>query len=71
MGLTSDPYCLFYPQGTTFFADIVWECPGILDLWRKVISTIATLTVQLPVEAAIGYNLLKDDSQLSLRGENT
>ncbi len=66
MGLTSDPYCSFCPQGTVgSFAHVVWECPGILDLWEKVVSNIAALTgVQLPMEPAL--HLLNDDSQLSL-----
>lgn len=66
MGITADPYCSFCPQETFgSFAHVLWECPGILDLWEKVIGTIAALTgVQLPMEPAI--HLLNDDSQLSL-----
>ena len=66
MGLAPDPYCSFCHQGTIgSFMHLVWECPGVLEFWGKVINSLVDLVgVQLPMEPAV--HLLNDDSHLSL-----
>ena len=66
MGLTDDPYCTFCTPGTLgSFVHVVWECPRILEFWRKVIRTLNDLVgIQLPMDPFV--HLLNDDSRLSL-----
>ena len=66
MGLAADPYCNFCAPGTLgSFVHMVWECPGISELWGRVIRTLSDLMeVQLPIDHFV--HLLNDDSKWSL-----
>ena len=66
MGLVSDPYCSFCSPGTIgSFTHVVWECPGIAELWKKAIDIISILSgVKFPLDPSL--HLLNDDSLLSL-----
>ena len=70
MGFAPDPYCSFCPHGTLgSFLHVMWECPEVSRLWRKVIEIVTDITgVQFPMDPAV--HLLNDDSHLSLAEKN-
>ena len=70
MGFAPDPYCSFCPHGTLgSFLHVMWECPEVSRLWRKVIEIVTDVTgVQFPMDPAV--HLLNDDSHLSLAEKN-
>lgn len=68
MGAAPDPYCSFCPPGTVgSFIHVVWECPGVQELWGKVVNCLSALTgTTPPMDPAV--HLLDNDSQISLQG---
>ena len=65
-GLGIEWDCSFCAPGTVgSFIHVVWECPGILDFWGKVVNTLTGVNgVILPMDSVV--HLLNDDSRLSL-----
>ena len=66
MKIVNDPNCdLCELKTPDTYLHMMWECPGVLDFWGRVVAVITEL-LGMPIPCEPIPLLLNDDSQMTL-----